>query len=179
MCTTLMIDVSPVLGESGATAELATDVPLEGMLVGDAEVSFLRTPHARIVLANVGEGILVSGTVEASARVDCARCLEPFDLDLTGTIDAIASASDDPEARGEDQEWYPLQGESVDLLPAVESALRVEVPFAPVHDESCRGICPACGCDRNRDECSCETEGESLAGSPFATLKDLVPPTEE
>jgi uncharacterized protein len=179
MGDTFIVDVSPILGESGTTLEIDADIPLAAIIVGDSEVSFSALPHLRGTLANLGDVILLSGTVEATAQLDCSRCLEPFELPLSGTLDAVISGTDDPDARNEDQEWYPLRGEIVDLLPAAESALRVEMPFAPVHDDACRGICPTCGCDLNRDECACEPHAEVRPDNPFASLKDLLPSDRE
>jgi len=158
--------------------DLEADVPLESIVVSDSAAVFGAPPHVHATVANLGEVLLLSGTVDAVARLDCSRCLEPFDLELRGVLDAVISAVDDPDARNEDQEWYPLQGERFDLMPAVESALRVEVPFAPVHDESCRGICPTCGCDLNRDHCDCAPPVDERTDGPFAALKDLLPPEE-
>lgn len=175
----MTVDVSPVLGESGATLEVDSDVPLESIAVGDTLAVFEDPPRVRVTLANAGEVILLTGTVEAAAKVECSRCLESFVQPLTGVIDAIVSQTDDADQRGDDQEWYPLEGDMLDLLPAAESALRVEVPFAPIHDEECRGICPTCGCDLNRDSCTCEPVVEHRPENPFSSLKDLLPPTDE
>ncbi|MDF1542524.1 MAG: DUF177 domain-containing protein [Anaerosomatales bacterium] len=175
----MTVDVSPILGEAGATLELDSDVPLESIAVGDTLAVFEVPPRIRVTLAHAGEVLVLTGTVEAAARLECSRCLEPFALVLNGVIDAVVSQIDDTEQRGDDQEWYPLDGEILDLLPAAESALRVEVPFAPVHDEECRGICPMCGCDLNRDSCTCEPVAENRPENPFSSLKDLLPPEDE
>lgn len=175
MGATLTVDLSSILGETGATLDVDGDVPLESMIVGEAQVEFAGPPRIRATIANVGEIIVVTGFVEATARVECSRCLEPFDFPFTGAIDAVISLTDDADHRSEEQEWYPLEGESVDLLPAVQSALRVEIPFAPVHDEECRGICPTCGCDLNHDTCTCVSQAGD-PDNPFASLKELLPP---
>jgi uncharacterized protein len=65
---------------------------------------------------------------------------------------------------------------TVDLEPAVTQELVVDLPFAPLHDPDCRGICPACGADRNVSECGCVAES---APSPFDVLKDLKVGDEE
>jgi uncharacterized protein len=175
---TLIVDLSSILGETGTTMDVDGDVPLESMIVGDVEIDFSAAPSIRVTITNAGEVILLTGSVQATARLECARCLEPFDFPLTGAIDAVISVTDDAEQRGEEQEWYPLDGETVDLLPAAESALRVEVPFAPVHDEECHGICPTCGCDLNRDTCTCERQAEG-SENPFASLRELLPPEDD
>lgn len=179
MSPSLIIDVGPVLSEAGATTEVDADVPLESMLVGDAHVAFVAQPHLRAVIANAGDILVVSGTVRGRAILECSRCLEPFELEISGTVDAVLSVDGPPEDIADDQEWYPIEGETADLLPAAESALRVEVPFAPVHDESCKGICPTCGCDLNTDTCTCTYEAHETPDGPFASLKDLLGDDEE
>ncbi len=174
---TFMIDVSPIVGEAAATLELDEDVPLESITVGDSLVLFAERPHLHAILTNTGEAILVDGTVVGTARLDCSRCLEPFDIVLTGSIKAVVSrpiAEDPPD----EQEWYPLEGDRVDLMPAMLSALSMEIPFAPLHDPACLGICPTCGCDLNVEECSCEQAAKPEPDGPFAILKELLPPDE-
>jgi len=59
----------------------------------------------------------------------------------------------------------------VDIMDAVLSVLTLELPFAPVHDEQCKGICATCGADLNEGPCGCEPV---LRDSPFAALKGLL-----
>ncbi|MDY0087890.1 MAG: DUF177 domain-containing protein [Coriobacteriia bacterium] len=179
MNASVLVDVSSILGEPGATLEVDEEVPLSSMCVSDVEAHFTAPPQMRAVLANAGDVLLLTGSVSATAILECSRCLEPFECALVGTLDAVISPSDQPELRDEDQEWYPLIDESVDLLPAAQSALRVEVPFAPVHSAECHGICPTCGCNLNEDTCACQHDSTSSADSPFAALKDLLPPDAE
>ena len=54
---------------------------------------------------------------------------------------------------------------------SLRPAVRLELPFAPVHAQDCAGICPVCGCNRNVESCSCE--GADVESGPFAALKTL------
>ena len=54
------------------------------------------------------------------------------------------------------------------------TALVVEAPFAPVHAEDCKGICPTCGADRNVEECGCRREPQP---SPFDEAQGPLPGT--
>lgn len=174
MGPSLDIDVSSILGEAGATLEVDADVPLSSICVADVRVEFVHPPQLHAIIANVGDVLLLSGSVNATATLECSRCLGLFEYPLTGMLDAVVSEIDDLATRNDDQEWYRLQGETVDLMPAAESALRVEIPFAPLHNEECKGICPTCGCDLNRDECACHPAAATQADNPFAPLKDLL-----
>lgn len=176
MVATLPVDVSSILEEPGAILEVDEDVPLSSISVSDVEACFAEAPRLSAVIANAGDVLLLTGSVRATAVLECARCLEPFEYELTGTLDAVFSDSDQPELRNDDQEWYPLTEKTIDLLPAAQSTLRVEVPFAPTHSDDCKGICPICGCNLNEDTCTCDHGESGRSDNPFAALKDLLPP---
>ena len=44
------------------------------------------------------------------------------------------------------------------------------VPLKPLCQEDCRGLCPICGANLNRETCSCQAE---KSDSPFAALAKL------
>lgn len=176
---TYLVDVSSILSEPGASLEIDDPVPLESLTIGDTIALFDAYPTIRLSISNTGDGLALFGTVEANATLDCSRCLEPFSLMLSGSIEGVATRPDRRESFGEDEEWYPLEDEgSLDLMPAVKAALGVEIPYAPLHDEECQGICSACGCDLNRESCSCPEEPEDR-DHPFAALKDLLEPNDD
>jgi uncharacterized protein len=57
---------------------------------------------------------------------------------------------------GETEEPIPiLSGEALDLSELVRQALILAVPPRSLCRPDCRGLCPQCGVDRNREECSC------------------------
>ncbi|HET6498541.1 MAG TPA: DUF177 domain-containing protein [Coriobacteriia bacterium] len=174
----LAVDVSSVLRETGAALDVDADVPLGSITAGDAVIEFVEAPRLTVTVTNVGDVLTVRGFVEATATVECARCLEPFPLHIRGAVEAAVALTGEADSSLEDHEWYSLNGETLDLLPAAESAIRMEMPFAPVHAESCRGICPTCGCDLNRDECGCEPTHPGAHDTPFAALRELLPPVE-
>ncbi len=68
---------------------------------------------------------------------------------------------------------YPYQGEEVDLEPLLREQILLAVPFAPLCSESCRGLCPVCGIDRNTGTCTCE----AVPPDPrWSALKNLNKP---
>ncbi len=170
----LAIDVSAIIGEPGASLPFDADVPLERVAVGDTVLTFLEPPRAALTISNTGVGLVAVGAVTGRATLECSRCLEPFTHVIEGSVESgyLPTGTEMPEEP--DEEWETFEGETVDLLPAIEAALVVEVPFAPVHDEECLGICPTCGCDLNREQCECEPVDPAGSENPFAALKDLV-----
>jgi uncharacterized protein len=85
-----------------------------------------------------------------------------------------------------DEETYPLGHDILDLAPIVHDACILSLPLAPLCTEECRGICPACGANRNLEECSCVAERDprwgaldQLRGSETIGRDDQTPMTNE
>ena len=60
--------------------------------------------------------------------------------------------------------------EKLDLRPFLEEALLVFMPFAPLCDKDCKGLCQSCGENLNERTCDCKHE---KIDPRFEALKDL------
>ena len=109
---------------------------------------------------------------------ECDRCLDPASFEIASEVDEYF-LFEEPEDEGEDEDGFEVIGEDkvIDLADAVHDAIVMETPFVLLCREDCRGLCPDCGCNLNREECDCAElrERERLEGAenPFAALKDL------
>lgn len=124
-----------------------------------------------VTLTNTGAGIVASGTVKARVVTPCVRCLCETCLDVEAEVEGFYVRPGHEDEFPEEQEVELIGDDStIDLEPALTQSLVVELPFAPVHDPDCKGICPVCGADRNLGACSCEPAAKP---SPFDVLKGL------
>ena len=125
---------------------------------------------ARVLVS--GEDVFVLGTMRTRVRYQCVRCLAPFeekveaDIHLTFTGDTEFEV--DLELHPEDLEIEVLHGRSVDLTRAALEQLYLALRPYPVCRESCRGLCPECGADRNTTDCGC---ARRLPDLRFAALE--------
>lgn len=101
-------------------------------------------------LEAVMEGVLVTGTVRGQAVGECVRCLdevtEPVDVTLSELFvypERAAAAEQDGDE--DDQDLRELDGDFLDLEPAVRDAVVPMLPFQPVCRPDCPGLCPVCG----------------------------------
>jgi uncharacterized protein len=139
--------------------------------------------------------VFVRGHIEGWLEVACSRCLGtarvPVDERLAITYlpkaqlpgeadvheeDERGARDDEPgeeelgaELADEDVDLYGYEGEEVDLAPMIREQLVLAVPFAPLCIEECKGLCPQCGADQNREACRCEP----LVDPRLAALKKL------
>jgi len=120
-----------------------------------AEVSPIKY-RLRLILA--GKMALVRGRLETVARQECSRCLAPLELQLVEP-DLDASLEIDSG------------DETIDLTSIIRDYTLLALPEKPLCSPSCRGLCPWCGKDLNKGECSCARED---ARSPFSDLDGLL-----
>lgn len=131
---------------AGAGLELAA--PLEGPIRADFEIQRL------------GKGIQVSGTVRATARLQCSRCLAPFSFPVAGDVDAtfappakLAEGEHQHELAEDELEVQPLVQGGADLRGVIAEQIHLNLPLKPLCREDCPGICPHCG--RDAGGCGC------------------------
>ena len=101
-------------------------------------------------LEAVMEGVLVTGTIRGEAVGECVRCLERVVEPVDATVQelfvyperakAAESSGDD-----EDEDVRELEGDLVDLEPALRDAVVPALPFQPLCQPDCPGLCSECG----------------------------------
>lgn len=117
-----------------------------------------------VVIELVSGGAIARGTVEAPWAGECRRCLQPAAGVLRAEVWEVFEEEHDPE------QTYPLRGDQIDLEPMARDAVLLELPLAPLCKVECRGLCPACGADRNVGDCDCEP----ALGDPRWTALDVL-----
>lgn len=166
--TGLLLDVTDILHATAESVHKQMDVPLDAIEVGPSEFAPQGPVHVDITLTYVGTAVLADGSVDATVRTTCVRCLGDLDIPVHGIIEGFYVPHGTEHELPEEQEYEFIEGTTVDVLPAVRSALIVEFPFAPVHSSGCSATCPQCGQPQERCECDAVP-----ADSPFAVLKGL------
>jgi uncharacterized protein len=134
---------------STRTMSRTVDAPAElgNAVIGVPEGSDLELD---LRLEAVMEGVLVSGTVRGLAVGECVRCLDEVTEDVDVTLaelfvypERAAVAVEDGDEGEED--LRELEGDLIDLEPALRDAVVPTLPFQPVCRPDCPGLCPECG----------------------------------
>ena len=126
---------------------------LPGLVVGDSRIDVLEPIVVDAALAWASDTIVVTADVATRWVGTCRRCL----ADASGSLVA-EHVREVYEAGSDGEETYDMRGDEVDLSPLVRDAVLLGLPPAPLCSEGCKGLCPACGANRNADDCSCDTE---------------------
>ena len=152
----------------------------ESSRVGLQEEVELREPFALSFQAHrLGLRLLLRGTLTGAVDLICARCLDPYPYALEEPAQLLLEPAEDPrsvpyggiELDSDDLEVAKYAGDTLDLEPFVNEILALVWPAQPRCSEDCRGLCEMCGCNRNRESCSCTAEP---GVRPFAGLASLL-----
>jgi len=110
------------------------------------------------------EGATATGRVEGSLRLCCCRCLEPFDQ-ACATEFHLTLRSRTPDVPDPDHQinpgetcFFEIEDGKLALDSLAIEQVHLNLPLKPLCDESCAGLCPTCGINRNRLECDCREE---------------------
>jgi uncharacterized protein len=113
----------------------------------------------RCIIQKSGEDYLLRGALRGEMEMACSRCLEPahlaLDVPLTVTFVEREANGEEDEA-DDDLDVVFFEGGEIDLGTEVRDELLLAMPINTVCQETCRGLCPVCGGNRNENPCHCE-----------------------
>jgi uncharacterized metal-binding protein YceD (DUF177 family) len=106
-----------------------------------------------------GDDYLLRGELRGDLDMACARCLEPalVHVDVPITVTFVPAGTEDVEPESEeegDPDVVTFKGGELDLSEELRDELVLAIPFNPLCDEGCRGLCPLCGGNRNIVPCT-------------------------
>ncbi|PID78839.1 hypothetical protein CSA17_03440 [bacterium DOLJORAL78_65_58] len=111
-----------------------------------------------LVVDNLENRFLVNGDLKATGSVPCARCLKEFMFAWDVPVEVMILRNlDSDEGEGDSLVLHQSRGE-VDLRQALTECAVLAYPITAVCREDCKGLCPHCGVDRNKQSCDCEQE---------------------
>jgi uncharacterized protein len=171
--------------DASFVGEALSGLPIRAALERPAEDPEAGSATAALDLYLEGENVFARGTLRGSMQVACGRCVGvaeiPIDEALAVTFlprsevpddddDALAAGEEEAAFEEDDVDVFPYEGEAIDLAPLLRERLILAVPFAPLCREDCKGLCPVCGTDMNREPCTCDRR---VIDPRLAALKDL------
>jgi len=135
--------------------------------------------QAKLSLARRNRRVFVDGRLNFTCRFACDSCLELYDevQDLPFTIACDHLAANDPywqsvehQCPQAEMDVEVLSEPEIDIHAMLAQQVVVSLPAKRLCSQSCRGLCPSCGINLNKEACSCR---ERASNSPFQVLANL------
>lgn len=128
------------------------------------------------------EAIAIEGKVQNRAGIvtvtyhadyhlsaNCARCLEPVERQMHQEFFHTVVEHLNQE---EDDDYIVCEDGILDMDQLAQDDILLELPIRLLCSEDCKGLCPMCGCNLNKEQCSCqEPEWKPGRATPFANLE--------
>lgn len=124
---------------------------------------------------------LADGSSRFMADLTCSRCAEPYPF--ASTSDFHLRFRPRPQVTSEEEEIEITPGEldiefyterAISLRELAAEQIQLSIPMKPLCDEQCLGLCPQCGANRNREQCSCEMSMTDGRWGALHTIRDQI-----
>ena len=149
----------PLLVEGTESSEIL-ELPPGGGLSAEGEI------HYKLSASMTGMDLLVTGAVKLAVTAECGCCLETFPMELS--VKDVCHL------------YEKAEGKEVDVTDDIREDLLLALPIVFKCSPDCKGICPGCGANLNREKCTCRTKSEGKKGrgndepaSPWDALSAL------
>jgi uncharacterized protein len=154
--------------------------PALANLIKNKECEFLAPVRTQLRATRIGDIFEAVGSVQTRIQMACSRCLSDFQFPVQSKF-ALTYTREVPETdaemtdteielRYEDMGLIYFSGEIIDLQPDIATQVMLAMPVKPLCSETCKGLCPTCGIDLNKEACRCE---RTPLNNQFAALRDL------
>ncbi|MBZ5669587.1 MAG: DUF177 domain-containing protein [Acidobacteriia bacterium] len=123
----------------------------------------------------LGAEIRIRGHLATRLEASCDRCLGAVvipverDFDLFYRPVKTIAKEEEIEISEDELEIGFYSGDGIELAEVATEQVILSVPMKVICRADCRGLCPACGANRNLVSCHCSPPQED---SPFASLKE-------
>jgi uncharacterized protein len=125
-----------------------------------------------------GDQYRLAGTARGVLELACGRCLEPFPRPIEASFDLLYLPHAENRGEGEveieedDLTTAYYRDDTIDLGQLLREQFYLALPMKPLCRPDCRGLCPNCGINLNREVCACDTKWEDPRLAPLRKLLD-------
>ncbi|MCP4153477.1 MAG: DUF177 domain-containing protein [bacterium] len=136
-------------------------ITLDENLLIEEESFFVEDIGYKMHLSREGEKVRARGSIDTEVSLRCVRCLEHFGLKIKSDFDIIlfpVKSVDDRHSAlsAGEMEYIFFDGEQIDVKKILTEQVNLFVPFRPICNISCKGLCSHCGTNLNYENCQCE-----------------------
>jgi len=144
----------------GLLLQISNELDVSSVFSGNKTIISHGPAFVDLNASYVDDKVEVNGEIKIDLEQCCSRCLSPVKQTLHIPFhEAFIQKSDSSSEDGpEDLLIHSVVEDKLDLQPYIHENVVVELPFAPLCEANCKGLCPQCGTNHNESDCGCEQE---------------------
>ena len=165
----------------GGTEEINRQYAPEAFPPAEGDFRIAEPVELTVRLTKDSKKIRLTGRLRTTLEVECSRCLDAFRVPVDADLDQmflpegteITGASDDDDEDGGQEadagvSFY--KDDTIDLGGLMRDEFYIALPMKPLCKVDCKGLCPVCGVNWNRETCTCKIEWTDSRMDSLRTL---------
>ena len=149
-----------------------------GRDANDEGYAIVAPVHLVLDVDKQGDVVRLTGRMDGVMRLECGRCLDPFDVPVSAPFElryvpVEEGVADEEREVGEDDLTTAFYRDHViDLEELMREQFQLALPMKPLCSEACKGLCADCGANLNTTTCDCKPAWDDPRLAPLKTLLD-------
>ena len=166
----MRLDLKHIAREPGAVLPFGCELDLS-QVEWNGQRPFTRAVHITGRVRNMAGAMVLTARLSSVLSLACDRCAKPFRREKTVEYETLLASE---LANGESDDIVLLDGDGgLDLDALMEEVFLLEMDTKNLCSEDCRGLCPGCGADLNRESCRCKKELDPRLAKLARLLEDM------
>ena len=151
-------------GFRGGVDQVSRTYQASDFVLKDEDFRVVAPVRLTVEVRKDAQKVRLVGRVVTELEMDCGRCLEAFRIpvdtgfDLLFLPQAEGGSTDEREVQDADVGVTFYKDDVIDLGELMREQFFLALPMKPLCQPDCRGLCPLCGINRNRESCDCKAE---------------------
>jgi len=149
-------------GFRGGIDEVARTYDPSAFSLTDEDFRIVAPVRLTAQVAKDAQKVRLTGRVTTALETDCGRCLEPLTIPVDAPFDLMflpeAEGAENGDGASEDVGVSFYKDDVIDLGEVMREQFFLALPMKPLCRTDCKGLCPTCGVNRNREQCACRAE---------------------
>ena len=165
----MKLNLTRIAQEPGAVLPFGCELDLSPV-EWTGQRPFARAVHITGQVRNMAGAMVLTAKLSSVLSLACDRCARPFEREKTVEYETLLAAE---LANGESDDIVLLDGDgTLDLDGLMEEVLLLEMDTKNLCSQDCKGLCPGCGADLNRESCRCKKEIDPRLAKLARLLED-------
>ena len=152
------IDLSFLLEKENTPTDVVASFDKKSVSVHGSEFSITAMEPLTLTFYNdEGKKLFVSGKTKVLAVSPCDRCLSDVEISVPVSINEELDITNETFSCDEEEGVILVEENALLLDDLIVNEILMNWPVKVLCKEDCKGICPACGANRNETDCGCDT----------------------
>ncbi len=164
----MVIDLTGIINSVGLKKDFSGSLSLNEFEFSGEAYSFTQPLQVSGCIMNTGDTYELVALVSGYINLNCYRCTVDITKSFEFSINEKLTNSDDSE---QNEDVVKFEGNILDIEDIIINNIFVNLSMKYLCSDECRGLCPICGVDLNKEECRCTNE---KIDPRFEALKKLL-----